>query len=284
MTSYKKFYLVFAFLLLLLAIAAFIYQISDIESSGNILWRNYLNKEEVYTTDGIMSGEILANKTSWIDYSNNWSGEILVRKVPQNNILNFTDEYRYAMASKGLHPLNIEHKYLYERYLTMNKYCNTPLTKTNDLHDVGRYRALVSDTSKLLQCAVPKVAYSTSFLEILRPLEGLEEEKYPYPTLWHNLAIEFGINNPELTAARYQTYTKFMIARHPFSRLYSGYNDKFVITFVYGAYSLSGKIIRLNYLSNMTESSIIQMRQELKEGGNKLTSGLSDNTLNSYVD
>ena len=32
---------------------------------------NYLNKEEIYTTDGIMSGEILVNKTSWIDYSNN---------------------------------------------------------------------------------------------------------------------------------------------------------------------------------------------------------------------
>ena len=155
----------------------------------------------------------------------------------------------------------------------MNTYCNTPLTKTNDLHDVGCDRALFSDTFKLLQCAVPKVAYSTWFLEILRPLEGLNEEASPFPILWHKLALEFGINNSELTAARYQTYTKFMIARHPLSRLYSGYNDKFVITFVYGAYSLLGKIIRPNYLSNMTESSIIQMRQELKEGGNKLTSG-----------
>ena len=300
MTSFKKVFLVCTFLLSLLAIASILYLLSDIDNSEYIMRRIYLNKEVTYTTGGIMSGDILidqttnqenhdrddheyinlANQTSWVDYSNNWSGNILVRKLPQNNLLNFTDEYRYAMASKGLHPLNIEHKHLYERYLTMNRYCNSPLTKTNDLYGVmgSFYRVRLSDTFKLLQCALLKVASSTWFYQILRPLEGLKEEAYPYPTLWHKLALIFGINNPELTAMRYQTYTKFIIARHPFSRLFSAYIGKFVVAFQYGD-RMADKIIRQNYLSNMTQTSIVQMRQELKRGGNKLTSGLSDNIV-----
>ena len=300
MTSCKKFFLVCTFLLSLLAVASILYLRSDIDNSEYIMRQIYLNKEVTYTTGGIMSGDILvnqtrnqenhnrdddeyinlANQTSWFDYSNNWSGDILVRKLPQNNLLNFTDEYRYAMASKGLHPLNIEHKYLYERYLTMNKYCNSPLTKIDDLYDVmgSFYRVRLSDTFKLLQCALLKVASSTWFFDILRPLEGLKEEKYPFPTLWHKLALKFGINNPELTAMRYQTYTKFLIVRHPFSRLFSAYKDKFVVAFQYGD-RMADKIIRQNYLSNMTQTSIVQMRQELKRGGNELTSGLSDNIV-----
>ena len=78
---------------------------------------------------------------------------------------------------------------------------------------------------------------------------------------------------------RYQTYTKFLIVRHPFSRLFSAYKDKFIINFQYGDSSFSDKIIRLNYLSNMTKTSIVRMRQELKRGGNKLTNGLSDNII-----
>ena len=154
MTSYKKLknvYIVCAFLLFLLSITPIIFQVSDIESSEYVIRRNYLNKHVQYTTDRIMSGDILVNQTtnqvnhnrddqkydlvnqtSWIDYSDNWSGDILVKKGPLIDQLNFTDEYRYAMASKGLHPLNFVHKYLYERYLTMNKYCNTPL---NGLYD-----------------------------------------------------------------------------------------------------------------------------------------------------
>ena len=278
----------------------------DSESSDNIIRRNYLDNEvkednSIQSNTNIgenMSWDILVtptrsqvneniddkeynlvNQTSWTDYSDNWPGDILVKKGPNSSQLIFTDEYRNAMASKGLHPLNIKHRYLHERYLTMNKYCNAPLTKINDIYGVmgSYYRARVSDNVELLQCALLKVASST-WMRVLRQLEGLKEEKYPYRTLWHKLSISYGVNDPELTAMRYQTYTKFLIVRHPFSRLLSAYRDKFMVRSEYGD-NLADKIIRINYLSNMNNKLIVQMRQELKRGGSKLTSGLSDDVI-----
>ena len=278
----------------------------DSESSDNIIRRNYLDNEvkednSIQSNTNIgenMSWDILVtptrsqvneniddkeynlvNQTSWTDYSDNWPGDILVKKGPNSSQLIFTDEYRNAMASKGLHPLNIKHRYLHERYLTMNKYCNAPLTKINDIYGVmgSYYRARVSDNVELLQCALLKVA-STTWIQLLRQLEGLKEEKYPYRTLWHKLSISYGVNDPELTAMRYQTYTKFLIVRHPFSRLLSAYRDKFMVRSEYGD-NLADQIIRINYLSNMNNKLIVQMRQELKRGGSKLTSGLSDDVI-----
>ena len=278
----------------------------DSESSDNIIRRNYLDNEvkednSIQSNTNIgenMSWDILVtptrsqvneniddkeynlvNQTSWTDYSDNWPGDILVKKGPNSSQLIFTDEYRNAMASKGLHPLNIKHRYLHERYLTMNKYCNAPLTKINDIYGVmgSYYRARVSDNVELLQCALLKVA-STTWIQLLRQLEGLKEEKYPYRTLWHKLSISYGVNDPELTAMRYQTYTKFLIVRHPFSRLFSAYRDKFMVRSEYGD-NLADQIIRINYLSNMNNKLIVQMRQELKRGGSKLTSGLSDDVI-----
>ena len=257
----------------------------ETESSENIIRRHYQNEEtkeennsRKMNIEEDMSGDILLNQTSWVDYGENWSGDILVRRDPGNNQLIFTDEYRYAMTSKGLHPLNIEHKYLHERYLTMNKYCDALTETNNQYHSKGSYyRARVSDNAKLLQCALLKVASSTWFLLLIQ-LEGLKLESYPYPTLWPKLSLSFGINNPELTAMRYQTYTKFMIARHPFSRLFSAYKDKFVETTAYGD-RIADKIIHINYFSNMSKELVVQMRQELKRGGNNLTNGLSDNII-----
>ena len=253
---------------------------NNTDNDENMSWGIQVNPTRSQVNETIDDHEYnLVNQTSWTDYSDNWPGDILVKRGPNSNQLIFTDEYRNAMASKGLHPLNIEHRYLHERYLTMNKYCNAPLTKTNDLYDVmgSYYRARVSDSAKLLQCALLKVASST-WMRVLRQLERLKEEKYPYPTLWYKLSLKYDINKPELTAMRYQTYTKFLIVRHPFSRLFSGYRDKFVVVSEYGD-NFADQIVRVNYLSNMTNGLINQMRQELKRGGSKLTSGLSNDVI-----
>ncbi|KAI6651477.1 hypothetical protein LOD99_5085 [Oopsacas minuta] len=160
----------------------------------------------------------------------------------------FIDEYRNQMELKGLHPLNLKHEYLRDRIVRVVKYCKVFPTQTNGVfgYMVRLFRMRFNDNTKLLQCAVLKVSSTT--------WQGVQ--------LWQKIAIEYNHDNAKITAQRFQTYTKFRIARNPLQRLLSGYTDNdFGENFVKG-------IIISNYLTNLTLHEIKQMRQELKTGRN----------------
>ena len=204
----------------------------------------------------------------WIEYRNTWNMEVLIDASDSSKEIQFTDKYRDRMRGKGLHPLNTKHARLLERFLKMETYCNLnpPLNNSRYNVGVGYDNVLFNDEFELLQCMVPK-ASSTTWLEMFIKMfgEDVQFEIYLPPShlIWNNISL---VNNLDrnITAKRYQTYTKFLITRNPFERLLSAYKSKFTLS--WGPYEeeIGPQIIRVNYLSDIPEYKIKKIKKELK--------------------
>ncbi|KAI6653569.1 Carbohydrate sulfotransferase 10-like [Oopsacas minuta] len=218
------------------------------------------------------------NNINWLGYNKNWDGEILIINNPKQKAINFTDEYRWKMISKGLHPLNIEHERLHDRHDRIEKYCSTFKSQSNGLYRFnGYYSMLFNDRFQLLQCVIQKVSSST-WVSIFLELGGFDSQYLPesHP-IWQKISLVNNLTDSRLLAQRFQTYTKFLLTRHPFERLLSAYKDKFILH-SYGD-QFAYDIIVKNYLSNVEEDVIRQMREKLKRGENDLNINLSNSTI-----
>ncbi|KAI6658185.1 Carbohydrate sulfotransferase 12-like [Oopsacas minuta] len=236
----------------------------------------YFIKEEIHKNK---KEKIIENNVSWINYRKNWNQEVLVTTNIADKTLKFTDKYRMEMTSKGLHPLNLQHKYLHDRIDRIDQFCNVSLLESKGIYKLfgSYYRVRFSDKSELLQCAVLKVS-SRTWIHLLRELEGMKEESFPYQKTFRRISMDFNYQNPKLNAQRYQTYTKFLIARNPFQRLLSGYTDQFITRYRLGK-PYFYEVITINYLSNLTKEYITQLRNELKKGEERLTQGLDSSII-----
>ena len=155
-----------------------------------------------------IENEVTKNFTqSWLDYSKNWDGKILVTKHPNKAIVTLTDNYRMKMQSKGLHPLNLQHKRLRDRMERIDEYCSiSPSGNNKDFQIIGFYSMLFHDESQLLQCLVPK-AGSSSWVHVFSELVGLEIRRPldPKDILWRTISLISNMKDNKLTAQRFQT-------------------------------------------------------------------------------
>ena len=206
--------------------------------------------------------------SSWLHYSKNWDGEILVITHPREANVTLTDNYRMEMRSKGLHPLNLQYKRLRDRMERIDKYCNISLSGNDAEYRInGLYGMLFHDESQLLQCLVPKVG-SSSWVHVFGGIVGLEVKKPfdPSDVLWRTISIILNMNDIILTAQRFQTYTKFLFSRQPFQRLISAHRDKFHNKQLQYENAFAPQIIIANYLSNYSKEFISEMRKMLENG------------------
>ena len=89
----------------------------------------------------------------------------------------------------------------------------------------------------------------------------------PSHLIWNNISL---VNNLDrnITAKRYHSYTKFLITRNPFERLLSAYKSKFTLNWGYYEAVIGPQIIRVNYLSDISQDKIENIQEELRNGGN----------------
>ena len=207
--------------------------------------------------------------TSWIDYSKNWDGEMLVIKHPNETKVTLTDDYRMKMRSKGLHPLNIKYKRLRERIERIDEYCDISLSGSDaDFKIATYYSVLFHDQSQLLHCLTPKVGSSNwaYVFSLMVRLYSVEMYSDPKSILWRTVSLVYNLNDTKLTAQRFQTYTKFMISRQPFQRLLSAHRDKFHNKQSRYEETFAPQVITANYLSNYSKEFITETRRKLKDG------------------
>ncbi len=88
---------------------------------------------------------------------------------------------------------------------------------------------VVDDKHQLLYCYVPKVACTTwkRLLMITTGLSDAQDYEEVNGLDAHRNLRRLGNYTSEEVDHRLKTYVKFMFARHPFERLFSGYNNKF---------------------------------------------------------
>ena len=204
--------------------------------------------------------------SSWLDYRNNWDGEILVINHPRQTKVTLTDNYRLKMRSKGLHPLNIKYKRLRDRMERIDKYCDISLSGSDSEYRMHSYYSMLfHDKSQLIQCLVPK-AGSSNWVDVFSQILGLEmkQPSDPNDILWQTMSLEYNIVDSKLTAQRFQTYTKFMFSRQPFQRMFSAHRGKFHSKQSWYEETFAPQIITANYLSNYSKEFILEMRRKLK--------------------
>ena len=197
------------------------------------------------------TNERSTKNSSWIEYRNTWNMEVLIDANDSSKEIQFTDKYLDRMRGKGLNPLNTKHARFLERFLKMETYCNLnpPLNNGSYNVGIGYDNVLFNDEFELLQCMVPKVS-STTWAEMFSKMFGDVQFKIPllpsHP-IWKNISL---VNNLDrnITAKRYQTYTKFLITRNPFERLLSAYKSKFTLNRGFYEEVIGPQIIRVNYL------------------------------------
>ena len=87
------------------------------------------------------------------------------------------------------------------------------------------------DKAKLLICSVPKASSSTWLNMMMNLEEDTNLVNRPIVSdvdpIWERISLTQNLNNSTHVAERFQTYTKFFIARNPFTRLLSAYTSKF---------------------------------------------------------
>ena len=216
--------------------------------------------------------------TSWQDYVENWDGEILITTDPVKKVIIFTEEYQLKMKSKGPHPLTMEHERFFKRAEIMDRYCNADpsLSQGRYWYGEGLRSVLFNDESKLLFCTVPKISSTTwsyVFMKMLDPTYNMSVISTKYPK-YDGISLTFSVKDEKLIATRYQTYTKFIVARNPFERLLSAYTDKFTKRNTYYEPQYAHRIIITNYLSDVSKEMIESARKNLREGKANLITGL----------
>ncbi len=94
-------------------------------------------------------------------------------------------------------------------------------------------RLLSDDKHRVLYCAIPK-AGSTSFMTMIanqsQMLNGTQHFDVQSPDELRSIGLKY-LNEFSMQGAlhRLKRYTKIIVLRHPFDRLMSAYNDKFIL-------------------------------------------------------
>ena len=231
-----------------------------------------------------LNNQIKTKSNPWLEYRRKWNEEVLININMKSKEIQFIDEYRNKMRGKGLHPLNIKHARLLERFMRMERYCKALPLLNNGIYDVGigYYDVLFNDKFELLQCMVQKVSSSTwvdIFIKMLGSNTLIKTAYIPAShQIWNNISL---VNNLELniTAKRYQTYTKFIITRNPFERLLSAYKNKFTQGQKWYEETIGPRIIKDNYFYNISNDKMEEIKAELRRGENNLSTYLSSSKL-----
>ncbi|XP_072022737.1 LOW QUALITY PROTEIN: carbohydrate sulfotransferase 13-like [Amphiura filiformis] len=146
------------------------------------------------------------------------------------------DQKRPAVAFLNDEDFMEKQKMIQEHRRThLQQMCQTYQRETRDikemLSDYEKYHGtlLVDDKHKILHCNTPKVA-GTSWKRVLNVLTG-QTNSTSQGTGYENVNIARNIRRlasytPSEIDHILKTYTKFMFARHPFSRLLSAFNNK----------------------------------------------------------
>ena len=224
------------------------------------------------------------NVSSWLEYRRIWNGEILINIKPVEKMIVFTYEYQLRMISKGLHPLSVRHEYLHKRIRRVEKYCSAFLPVNQSWYEFGRgqYSVLFNDKVELLQCEIPKVSSSTwanTFVNLFEHSNKYFRTSGEVARLWQNISLVYNYNDERLVAQRYQTYTKFLITRNPFERLLSAYTSKFTQNQIGYEKRYAPIIITANYLSDLKQDLVKEVREKLKRGKNISNTELDASTI-----
>ena len=219
--------------------------------------------------------------SAWLEYRDNWDGEILISIDQTEKEVEFSDEYQTRMRSKGFHPLSMMHERYHDRVDRMENSCDAFSSELTDRFSFkdGRFRVLFNDEIKLLQCSVPKDASSTwlsLFMKMINPDGLTNADKY---TKWDRISLLYNHTDLRLVGERYQTYTKFLITRNPFERLLSAYTDKFMKLGGGYAKKFGPIIITANYLSDIQQELLERMRENLKKGSTQLNESLNESLV-----
>ena len=201
-------------------------------------------------------GEIFIS--SWIQYRNNWNGEMLIQSDKGKSQISFPNIYIEAMTEKGPHPLTQKYPKFLERLDYIYEHCPSLSTlvdyKLNIDH--SEYLLHFNDYYEVLNCLVAKAA-STTWIDQFSKMNDLSNpqstltRKYVSPhQLLHNISLGYHMGNPIETARRMQTYTKFFVQRHPFERLVSCFISKFEKPINDQFISYAEQIIISNYLKD----------------------------------
>ena len=210
--------------------------------------------------------------STWLDYKDHWKENVLLYTNLTARQIAFTEEYQLEMIAKGPHPLNIEYNRYLKRVERLDQYCSAFESNSQGKFDVTlvNNRVMFIDKAKLLICSIPKASSST-WLNMMMNLE--EDTNLKTRTMvsrddpiWERISLTQNLENSTLVAERFQTYTKFFIARNPFMRLLSAYTSKFTNKQYPYENKYAPKIIKANYLSHLKPDLIEKVRTYLKGG------------------
>ena len=244
-------------------------------------------RKQITVSTQILNTNILpeTHNSAWLDYRKNWDEEILIKTNPAAKEIVFTDEYHLKMISKGPHPLNVKHKYLHKRRSRLEKYCSAFPSVNQGRYNFGKgfYSVLFNDNVQLLQCIVQKVS-STTWVDVFLLLVGGSDKykltrKQGADAVRKKVSLVHNCNDTRRMAQRYQTYTKFLITRNPFERLVSAYTSKFTQGDDLFEMTYAPDIIIANYLSNIKNVLVNEVREKLKRGESILNSELNENII-----
>ena len=194
--------------------------------------------------------------SSWIQYRNNWNGEMLIQSDKRKKQISLPKTYIEAMTEKGPHPLTQKYPKFLERLDYIYEHCPSISTPVNYKLNLNHYQYFFqfNDDYEVLNCLVAKAASTTWLIQLSRmndpsiPQSTLTRK---YVALLHNISLGTHMKNPIKTARRMQTYTKFFVQRHPFERLVSCFISKFEKPKNYQYIMIYAKqIIVSNYLKN----------------------------------
>ena len=186
----------------------------------------------------------------WIQYKNDWNGEVLITSNDSTRQILFPKKYREAMTKKGPHPLTRKYPPFLERLHLIHKHCpqlSRPIDYKLNL-GTGSFFQHFNDDYEVIYCLVPKASSNTwtkQFGKMKNPIVGSSTQ-----LVW-NISITNHLGLPVETARRMQTFTKFFIQRHPFERLVSAYIDKFEDPDMFYYIGVFAKVIIIsNYLQS----------------------------------
>ena len=199
--------------------------------------------------------EVATVDSPWLEYRANWNGQDLLLDInDETGLLTLLPEYRPRMLSKLHHPLTEVYLPFKERFDIMNKYCDElkiPSTQSMMLYDSSRM--YFNDSYESVYCDVPKTSSRVWKCKYAQ-MHNISASWDPQPPSEERMIFSVGYHMipHNMTAKRFQTFTKILVTRHPFNRLISGFNDKFSHHPLY-VHGLSKKIIKKLYLTDLPD-------------------------------
>nr|XP_039251991.1 carbohydrate sulfotransferase 9-like [Styela clava] len=206
-----------------------------------------------------------------------YNGTFLRRFSPYNRVLLRMDAVHMNITKLiptgeiPLHPLSKEEPYK-PRMQNIQEACKKyPNGKFTDLIDLKRM--LYDDTHKTIMCVIPKAACTTwkSLMYYLMGKSTLEDAfnvKKSYLVMNYGKMKSMAKLSSRGVVERLNTYTKFMVTRHPYRRLVSAYKNKFQGEKTAFVYSHGREIARhfiASYLNGYNLKYARHTRQEALE-------------------